>query len=154
MPLYNFDNYRAQDQLAQMQRLDDLGICLFCPGQLESSGDELHQAGAWTVRANEYPYRGTRLHLLLIPRTHVDDIALLPAAERDDFWSALQWVRDHFELDYYALAVRCGDCRFTGGTIEHVHVHVVVGDVDDPGHEPVRVKLSSPAVLRGQEAPR
>jgi len=146
MPLYNFENHRTTDQLAEMQRLDGLGICLFCPGPDAGAGELLHRTKAWTVRANKYPYKGTKFHLLLVPDTHVDDIALLPGPERDDFWDALQWARESYRLSYYALAVRCGDCRFTSGTIEHVHVHVVVGDVEAPGHEPVRFKLSSPAV--------
>jgi ATP adenylyltransferase len=92
------------------------------------------------VTGNRFPYRGTGTHLLLVPDEHVSDLVdLTPEAQRD-FWAALAWVREHHGLAYYGLGVRNGDPRFTGGTIRHLHVHVVVGD---PEAEPVRMKLSS-----------
>jgi ATP adenylyltransferase len=52
-------------------------------------------------------------------------------------------VREHHGLTHYGLGGRNGDCRYTGGTIYHVHVHVIVGDVTNPEHQPVRLRLSS-----------
>ena len=141
MTLYYLGNGRTDEQLAEMRRLEAEGICLFCPGQLNRQ--VLHRTPQWTVTSNDFPYRGTRLHLLLVPDEHVTDLVDLSAEAQRDFWSALAWVRDHHGLAHYGVAARNGRCEFTGGTIRHVHVHVVQGDVDDPRHEPVRVKLSS-----------
>ena len=103
----------------------------------------LHRTAHWSVTPNKFPYRGTRLHLLLVPDEHVDDLVDLSPRSQQDFWAALRWVRDEHGLDHYGLAARNGDCGFTGGTIRHVHVHLLQGDVDDPDHVAVRVKLSS-----------
>jgi diadenosine tetraphosphate (Ap4A) HIT family hydrolase len=67
---------------------------------------------------------------------------LSPEAQLD-FWTALRWVKDHFGLTFYGMAVRNGLCEYTGGTIRHLHIHILQGEVDDPQHQPVRVKLSS-----------
>ena len=145
MPLYHLGNYRNAEQHAEMVRLEQAGICLFCPRHLGE--DPAHRSVArtahWTATPNRYPYRGTRHHLLLIPDEHVTDLADLSAEAREDFWAILRLVRDRYAITHYGLGVRNGDLRFTGGTIEHLHVHVVVGDVDDPDHEPVRMKFSS-----------
>lgn len=146
MPLYHPENHRAPDQLAEMRRLEAAGICLFCPPHLAGHAHQkvIHRTEHWSVTPNEFPYTGTRLHLLLVPDAHVADLLDLTPAALADFWTALAWVRDTHGLDYYGLATRNGDGRFTGATIEHVHVHVIVGDIDDEAHQPVRFKLSSP----------
>jgi ATP adenylyltransferase len=143
--LYYLGNHRSAEQLAEMVRLEAGGVCLFCPEHLGQDVEHpsVLETAHWTVTPNRYPYNGTRLHLLLIPHEHVTDLVDLSAEAREDFWRALGWVRDHYTLTYYGLGARNGDCRFTGGTVHHLHVHLVVGDVDDPQHQPVRMKLSS-----------
>jgi ATP adenylyltransferase len=145
MSLYYLGNYRTAEQLADMRRLEAAGVCVFCPEHLAQDRNQpiLHRTPQWTVTPNEFPYRGTRLHLLLVPDEHVTDLVDLSAEAQRDFWSALSWVREHYGLSFYSLAVRNGESEYTGGTIRHVHVHLLQGDVDDPQHEPVRTKLSS-----------
>jgi dihydrofolate reductase/diadenosine tetraphosphate (Ap4A) HIT family hydrolase len=138
---YYLGNSRGEAQSDDMRRLEAEGRCLFCPGQ--ESLVVVHRTPQWTIVPNRFPYRGARLHLLLIPDEHVVDMADLSPAAREDFWSALAWVRDHYALTYYGVAVRNGDPAFTGGTIRHLHIHFLVGDVENPDADPVRVKLSS-----------
>ncbi len=143
--LYRMANHRSEEQLAEMRRLADAGVCLFCPGQLASNADNpiLHLTEWWSVTRNRYPYPNARLHLLFVPAVHVSDLTDLPIAAQADFWDVLAWAKQRFALDFYGLGARCGDCAFTGGTIQHVHLHLLVGDVDNPAHEPVRMKFSS-----------
>jgi ATP adenylyltransferase len=145
VPLYHLGNSRSAEQRAEMLRLEAAGICLFCPGHLAENPDHpaVLRTEHWTVTPNRYPYQGAREHLLLIPDEHVSDLVDLSAEAQSDFWATLGWVRDHYAMKHYGVGIRNGDNRFTGGTIWHVHVHVLVGDVDDPHHEPVRMKLSS-----------
>jgi|RhiMetdeSRZDD1v2_1073273.scaffolds.fasta_scaffold227141_2 ATP adenylyltransferase len=143
MSLYYPPNYRTAEQLAQMHQLEAEGVCLFCPEHLPNFRPVLHRTEHWSVVANQFPYRGTRLHFLMLPDEHVEDIVDLSPASQVDFWTALRWIRDEQGLEYYGLAARNGDCAFTGGTIRHVHLHVLQGDVSDPEHVGVRVKLSS-----------
>jgi ATP adenylyltransferase len=142
--LYYLGNARLPEQLAEMRRLEAAGVCIFCPEHLAAPDQRvLHRTPQWTVTPNDFPYQRTRLHLLLIPDEHVTDLADLSPAARLDFWAVLDWVKDHFGLTFYSLAVRNGLSEYTGGTVRHLHVHIVQGDVDDPHHEPVRTKLSS-----------
>jgi ATP adenylyltransferase len=143
VPLYHLDNHRDAEQLARMRALEAAGVCLFCPQSVTARDDALLRTAHWTVLPNDFPYRGTKLHLLLVPQAHVADLVDLPPAAQADLWPTLAWARDHFHLDYYGLGARNGDPRFTGGTVEHLHLHLLVGDVADPGHQPVRLKLSS-----------
>jgi len=138
---YYLGNSRGDVQSDYMRQLEAEGRCLFCPGQETLA--VLHKTTPWTIVPNRFPYRGTRLHLMLVPDEHVVDMIDLSPAAREDFWSALAWIRERYDLTYYGLAARNGDPRFTGGTIRHLHIHVVVGDVEDPDFEPIRVRMSS-----------
>jgi ATP adenylyltransferase len=140
--LYCLDNSRGDEQSRDMRRLEAGGICVFCPEHLDADPDQevVHRSAHWTITPNKFPYTGTLLHLLLVPHEHVTDLLDLSAAAQHDLWAALGWVREHHGLTYYGLGARNGDCRYTGGTIAHVHVHVIVGD---PRSGPVRFKVSS-----------
>jgi ATP adenylyltransferase len=142
---YCFENARTAGQVAEMRRLDAAGICLFCPDGLARHPPEriLLRSRHWTVLQNDFPYPGTRMHLLLVPRQHATDLTGLPGDAQQDFWQVLAAVvRDH-QLTYYGLGVRNGDCRYTGATIEHVHAHLLVGDADPAGAGPVRMRFSA-----------
>jgi diadenosine tetraphosphate (Ap4A) HIT family hydrolase len=157
--LYYFGNCRTEEQRAEMERLDAAGICLFCPEVLRAHEKQqvLWETAHWMVTPNEFPYAGTRLHLLLIPKEHVTDLLDLSPAARADFWEVLGAVRERYGLSNYGLGSRNGDSRYTGGTIRHLHVHVLVGTGDEDTREqaeadegaapaaftPVRMKFSS-----------
>jgi diadenosine tetraphosphate (Ap4A) HIT family hydrolase len=127
-----------------MTRLEAAGICLFCPAGLrESEQPILLETSHWTVTLNAYPYPGTAFHALLVPHQHASDMLDLGSAAQHDFWSALATIRERHDLTYYGLGVRNGDCRFTGGTIAHVHAHLIVADPTSATEVPVRMRFSS-----------
>lgn len=145
MTLYCMSNYRTADQLAEMQRLEAAGICLFCPEILREHSRQrvAWETRHWSVTPNEFPYKGTRIHLLVVPHKHVNDMLDLDDESLGDFWNALRLIRERFDLDHYGLGVRNGNCGFTGATIAHVHAHVLVGDETLDPEVPVRMKFSS-----------
>jgi diadenosine tetraphosphate (Ap4A) HIT family hydrolase len=145
LTLYCTDNYRTEEQLAQMRRLEAAGICLFCPDSLREHARQrvIHETAHWAVTPNAFPYAGTRLHLLVVPRRHVNDMLDLDDAALAGFWAALRWAREEYGLGSYGLGVRNGNCSFTGATIAHVHAHVLVGDPDAEPEVPVRMRFSS-----------
>jgi ATP adenylyltransferase len=143
MSLYCFEHARTPEQLAEMRRLDEAGICLFCPEHLASHPQQriLLSTAHWSVTPNEYPYDGTSLHLLLVPHQHVGDLLELSDDARADFWAALAATAERHRLAHYSLGIRNGDCRFTGATIRHLHAHLLVAG-GTAGAPPVRMRFS------------
>jgi ATP adenylyltransferase len=142
--LYWFGNVRTGEQRARMTALEAAGTCLMCPDGIAAHGFPVVVATEhWNVTPNDYPYPGTRLHLLVIPREHVTDVLDLSPAAQADLFTALGQVRDQFGLSHYGLAMRCGDCRYTGATVRHLHGHVLVGDAEAEPEVPVRMRFSS-----------
>ena len=101
-----------------MRRLEAAGICLFCPATLREHPRQqvIFETRHWAVTPNEFPYPGTRLHLLVVPHQHVNDMVDLDDDALADFWTALRRIRERFDLDHYGLGVRNGNCNFTGAT--------------------------------------
>lgn len=95
------------------------------------AGEHVHSTEHWDITvAPDIP--GARLHFRLAPRTPVADFLELTHAEMRDYWTALGWVYDAYELTYYCVVWRCGDQQRTGGADQHAAAYVVVGDPDSP----------------------
>lgn len=142
---YNFSVARHKKQLEQMKDLAKRGVCLFCGKNIAKEHREPieFETKHWLVTKNDYPYDDTKLHLLLIPKKHVKTFSELPAAHQADFASAITQTEKKFKLTSYALGMRSGDMRYSGGSVEHLHAHIVVGDTDNKNHQPVRFKMSA-----------
>jgi len=144
MSQYNPKVARSKAQLEKMQDLIKRGVCIFCPEHIHEDSEKIQiETKHWMVKKNSYPYERTKLHILLIPRVHVSTVSKLPKAAKAEFVDLIAKCEKHFKLTSYALGMRAGDMRYNGGSMEHLHAHIVVGDTDDPNHEPVRFKMSS-----------
>lgn len=142
---YNLDAARVPEQAEQMRRLQETKICAFCPEHLETEHREPIELRSdhWSVAKNDYPYERTKLHLLIIAKNHARKLSDLTIEERHDLADLLVEVEKHWQLTSYAIGMRCGDMHYNGGSVDHLHAHVVVGDTDNPDHQPVRFKMSS-----------
>ncbi len=142
---YNLRAGRVKAQIEKMKALSEAGICAFCPEHFEEYHDSLIEFATehWTVSKNDYPYEGTKLHLLLVPREHALMLGELSAAARADLAEVLVEIERRWGLESYAVGMRVGDPKRNGGSVDHIHAHVVVGRTDEAGHEPVRFKMSS-----------
>jgi len=120
MPLYYLPNARSEVQRAKMAELEAAGICCLCPDGIAP----VHTVGIWSVVVNAFPYEGARRHLLIVPKFHLTSVDGLSESSWLSLHAAIAWVVESFRLSSYTVKVRCGDVRETGGTIEHLHVHV------------------------------
>nr|AIA14874.1 HIT domain protein [uncultured bacterium] len=145
MAQYNTEAARNERQLAKMRDLTERGVCMFCPEHIhkEAPGTVEAETSHWIVKHNDFPYDDTRLHVLIIPKKHVSYINDLSKSAKQEFLEVVQATALRHKLKSYAIAMRVGDMRYNGGSIEHMHAHLIVGDVDNPNHQPVRFKVSS-----------
>lgn len=144
MSYYNENAARSKAQLKNMQDLVKKGICIFCPEYIREDKHKLElETTHWMVKRNSYPYKNTRLHLLVIPKAHVRVLSDLSKGAQQEFLAVVSRLEEKFKLKSYAVGFRAGDFRYNASSIEHLHAHLVVGDTDNPNHKPVRFKMSS-----------
>jgi ATP adenylyltransferase len=140
--LYYLGNARNQVQYDEMVELEAKGICLFCPeGLVVRDKKVIRDNGEWNLTYNDHPYPNTLHHLLLLPLRHVTDFTNLFTRELASLLQLVEFAKVKFQFEAYGIAIRNGEPSLTGGTIRHLHVHLIVGNPNTD--DPVRVKLSS-----------
>jgi len=128
----------------RMQDLESRGICAFCPENVsvETTSPVELETKYWLVKKNDFPYKGSKQHLLIISKKHVDSLGKLSDSARHEFMDIVSQLENEKNLVSYAVGIRSGDMRFNGGSVEHFHAHLVVGDTSKDS-EIVRFKMSS-----------
>jgi ATP adenylyltransferase len=142
---YNHAEARLKTQALRMKDLESRGICAFCRENVETettSPIEIETVN-WVVKANDYPYERTKLHLLIIPKKHVKTVSELSFGAQQELMPLIADVEKHYDLKSYAFALRSGDMRYNGGSVEHLHAHLIVGGLKNQDDEPVRFKVGT-----------
>lgn len=143
---YNFDTARTPEQIAKMRELHEKNTCAFCPEHFEEYHDNPieFQTDHWIVAKNDYPYEHTSLHLLIVSKEHVSRLEELSLPAKREYLEVLTRIEKDFDLSSFGVGMRVGDFRYNGGSVAHLHAHVIVGDFTDPkNHQKVRFKVSS-----------
>jgi diadenosine tetraphosphate (Ap4A) HIT family hydrolase len=146
-PLYNFEAARGSEQLSRMRELEAEGVCIFCP---EHAGryqrEPVEQTGEhWYVTRNDFPYEGAAAHYLIVARRHVSTFAELPDEAGAELWRIRRELAERLGAVAFATIERSGDMRFNGGSVAHLHVHLVALDPDPAKTVRFRVSARSAA---------
>ncbi|MBI2053067.1 MAG: dihydrofolate reductase [Candidatus Ryanbacteria bacterium] len=141
----NLEYARHEDQRAIMEGISQQGICPFCPENRVPGEilEPLRRGNYWTLVPNRWPYKFTSLHAMLIIERHIRFFDELKPEEVMELTELLGWARKTYGLTAYSLGLRCGDPHLTGGTVDHLHIHLVVAspEMDKPGYERVRFPM-------------
>ena len=103
--------------------------CIFCgpeSGEADAERYILYRTSLSFVVLNHYPY--TNGHLLVVPRRHVNELALLSREEIADLFSTVALCTSILKIGISAEACNVGmNLGLTAGAgVEaHIHVHVV-----------------------------
>lgn len=127
--ILNLHHARRDDQRRKMEELLARGLCPFCPKHLEEYHDNPIEVWGkyWVITKNDYPYAGTKLHYLLIFRKHItrpEEISVV--AMKEMLVMLRDFSREH-EVPGGAILMRFGETDYTGATVDHLHLHIIVG---------------------------
>ena len=82
----------------------------------------------WFLTHNAFPYQGMSLHLLLVHKTFITSIEQITPESWLDFSALIQFATQEFKLTSGGFFMRFGDTTKTGGTVTHLHAHIMVTD--------------------------
>jgi diadenosine tetraphosphate (Ap4A) HIT family hydrolase len=122
------DNAREPEQLRIMEEHAKAGHCHFCP-----EGFKSHKAPVvltsrnWFVVANDFPYKGTRYHYLIVSRRHVTSVTDLDAEAFAELFNHIKQLAMASGVAGFSIFGRSGDMNFTGATLDHLHFHFISG---------------------------
>lgn len=132
-PFIEMANIRTETQRKEMLRITEAGHCPFCLENLKlyHHNPILWSGVHWIVSTNDYPYPDSRIHLILILKTHTEDVDRIPSGAYEEIGTILRWAKTKFEIPGGGLYMRFGECTWNSGTIRHSHAHIVVKNRKD-----------------------
>ena len=125
--LYNVDAARGDEQRRYMEELEAAGVCVFCPEHVrEHHREPVEHAGRhWYVTKNDYPYEGAAAHYLVVSTQHVTSFDELPDEAGAELWAIKRMLKAQLEPTAIATVERSGNMLYNGGSVAHLHVHLV-----------------------------
>lgn len=139
-------NARLDEQREVMEGILDDGVCPFCIGSLRRYHKKplLEEGEHWIVTENQWPYGHTAFQLLFIAREHVRTLADLGENVGPAFAElgvlATKYL-DVYGTDTAGFGMRIGNPAETGGTVDHLHAHLMKIDPNAPRGTKLKMKL-------------
>lgn len=143
--VFYYPSSRSAEQTQKMLEIENLGICPFCPDWLEWYHDNpiMYESKHWVVTRNDNPYSGTVLDLLIISKHHCTHFRQMPEEAQAEFGQVVTWVENNCGYDFFGFGMRVGAIEKVAGSINHLHGHFKVGDIENPSHKPITFKMSN-----------
>jgi ATP adenylyltransferase len=126
-PLYDLAAARSEAQRRRMEELEAAGICVFCEEHVgEHQPEPIEHTGRhWYVTKNRYPYDGAATHYLIVARRHVTSFDELPDEAGAELWSIKRMLKTRLQPAAVATVERSGNMLYNGGSVAHLHIHLV-----------------------------
>ncbi len=123
-------NARLADQREAMLRIAERGECPFCEENFlkEHKKPILFKGEHWIVTESQWPYEAAAIHLLLVSRKHAEKIGDLSTEAGAELIVIAGRLEAEYGIESGALAIRFGDPSKNGGSVNHLHVHLMVPD--------------------------
>lgn len=139
-----FSNARTAEQIALMKKIAQDGVCPFCAEHFKTYHPKpiLKETDYWFFTENMSPYKGTKYHFIFVYKpAHIQTPNEMRPEALADLFALVNTAITEYKFPGGAFFMRFGDHDYTGGSVEHLHAHLMLGDIHAPNHEAVRVKL-------------
>jgi diadenosine tetraphosphate (Ap4A) HIT family hydrolase len=137
----NIKHSHTADQRTVMEQIQKDGVCPFCMDHFRKYHKRpiLREGNHWVLTENQWPYDGTRVHLLLVAKTHITSPEKMSPEMTLELWDHFRWAIAEFKIKGGALFMRFGNTRFTGGSVSHLHAQILTKD--SAAENPIIVRL-------------
>ncbi len=126
---------RTYEQYCHMVEIALQGKCPFCDIDPEVN-KVIADNEYWRAWQSPYPEKNTKHHFIIVPKRHMIDTGELQPAEQMSLFRIMKFLREIYGYESCGVLIRDGDARLSAGTIEHLHIHVMVpngtGRVESP----------------------
>lgn len=132
--LVDLRNVRGGKQQMRYQRSMEHGDCMFCRDKIEQyhDGPIIVERSYWYVVDNDWPYKHTRNHFLIISQRHWTELIEIPPEAMAQLREIWEFLEAAFNIPGGALCFRFGDSKYNASSVVHLHAHIVVPDLSGP----------------------
>ncbi len=141
----NLANAREEEQKSVMNNIAEAKHCPFCRENLAKYHQQaiLKEGKFWIVTTNQWPYKNTKHHFLLIYKVHAVNLSDLSPAAGQELFELVAEMEKTYAIKGGGLAMRFGDTDYSAGTISHIHIQLIEPDFTNPDFVPVRIKIGA-----------
>lgn len=126
-PIVEPFNARNAEYRKHLELILQSDRCPFCAGGDTWNRQEIILENSdWIVTCNAHPLENTKLHILIIPRRHVDCLWQLASVEFESLLEIINQARQEFDLTGVVWYWREGNPAVTGATVQHLHLQGIV----------------------------
>lgn len=126
---------RGPEMEARLKDIAAVGDCEFC--NLAAGVPKRHKHPVavrwshWLATLSDFPYEGTRVHILVISQDHVNNLGELSLEALAELAPFMLAVAIRFNLTGYSIVGRVGNRALTAQTIPHLCFHLAESDGKD-----------------------
>ena len=150
MSFVNLKNVRTDKQEAVMRQIEADGVCPFCSENLSKYHKKpiFFEGRFWFLTENQWPYEGSKIHLLAIAKSHVDSLQDLPPEAGAELIELFGKGAKKFDIRGGTIAMRFGPTIQYASSVRHLHAHFIEPDVNNPDHLGIKFPISKPSIPR------
>ncbi|HAV11191.1 MAG TPA: hypothetical protein DCX32_01470 [Candidatus Moranbacteria bacterium] len=139
----NLKHARTQEQIDVMQQIEKDGVCPFCMEHFLKYHPKpiLDENENWVATENMSPYEGSVHHFLFVCKRHFTMPTDMTDEEKASLFDLINRMIRKNNILGGSILIRFGDMRFTGGSVDHFHAHLIIGDTNDEKRESLKVKV-------------
>ncbi len=129
MKQVNIKNTQSKTYASVLKRIQKDKVCPFCTEHfLKYHTRPIIKNGRhWILTENFSPYPGTKHHLLVVSKKHVNHFLELSPAAQAELFAILTPELKKRDIKGGGLFMRFGDTDYTHSSVGHLHAQLVVG---------------------------
>ncbi len=126
-----------------IEKIEQDGVCPFCPEHLKEYHKRpiIKRGRHWLLTDNMYPYKGTKHHLLLIHKTHIEHASEISPDAWKELDQMIKFIARKRAIKGGALVMRFGESAHTGASVAHLHANIIGADRENKKREPVLFRV-------------
>jgi diadenosine tetraphosphate (Ap4A) HIT family hydrolase len=134
----NQQNARPGDNYQKViEEIAEHKVCPFCNENLKKyhKNPILIEGKYWLATNNLYPYKNTLHHVIFINKEHIEHIEEVQAESWYELHSQIKQIAKERKIKGGSFLLRFGDTNFTGGSVSHLHAHLIQSNPEDETYD-------------------
>lgn len=122
----NINNARKGEYKKIIEHIASTGKCPFCKENFKYHKKPIFKKrNDWFLTNNSWPYKNTKNHLLIIGEKHKENLLDLTKKDLESVLYLSKWAIKEYKIKGGGLIARFGDTKITGGSVSHIHFHII-----------------------------
>lgn len=114
-----------------LRTIEKTGKCPFCKENFKYHKKSiLKREKSWFITESSWPYKNTKWHFLIISEKHKEDFIQLTSLDFREVSKLIKWTIEKYKIKGGGLALRFGEAIYTGSTVNHLHFHLIVPEIN------------------------